>query len=189
MPIKAPPLKPSHSLLCRSPGPHLPLRRVKRLCSDCGVELCVIVEVIFDDQIALARGLREPRDVEDADFSAGVFDKSFSLENPGCRRNSGTATPKHIGEKLMRNLERVDVRAVRTEEQPAGEPLFEGVFRVASGGLRCLNELCLNIAQSQRLKVAAKAKLSSRVLHVAAIAIAGNLGVDTIQTLFRSHQS
>src|ERR1039457_1520713 len=187
--MKTPSLKPTHAQLCRSPGPHLRLRRVKRLRSDCGVELCVIVEVIFDDQIALARGLGEPRDVEDADFSAGVFDKSFSLENPGCRRNSGTATPKHIGEKLMRNLERVDVRAVRTEEQPAGEPLFEGVFRVASGGLHGLNELCLNIAQSQKLKVAAKAKLSSRVLHVAAIAMTCNLGVNAIQTLSCSHQS
>ena len=83
----------------------------------------------------------------------------------------------------MRNPERVDVRAVRTEEQPAGEPLFEVVFRIASSGLRCLNELRLNIAQSKRLKVAAKAKLSSRVLHVAVIAMASNLGVDAIQTL------
>jgi hypothetical protein len=49
--------------------------------------------------------------------------------------------------------------------------------------------LCLNIAQSQRLKVAAKAKLSSRVFHAARIAMAGNLGVDAIQTLFCSHQS
>src|ERR1039458_6844632 len=67
--------------------------------------------------------------------------------------------------------------------------MFEVVFRVASSGLHCLNELCLNIAQSQRLKVAAKAELSSRVLHVAAIAMTGNLGVDAIQTLFCSHQS
>src|ERR1017187_3920511 len=122
-------------------------------------------------------------------ISPDVFDKSFSHKNPGCRRNSGTTTPKHVCEKLMRNLERVDVRAVRTEEQPAGEPLFEAVFRIASGGLHGLNELCLNIAQSQKLKVAAKAKLSSRVLHVAAIAMAGNLGVDAIQALFCSHES
>src|ERR1019366_7687629 len=142
MPIKAPPLKPSHSLLCRSPGPHLPLRRVKRLCSDCGVELCVIVEVIFDDRIALASGLREPRDVKDADFSAGVFDKSFSLKSRGCGRDSGTAPPKHVCEKLMRNLERAGVRAIRAEEQPAGAPLLEVVFGIASGGLHCLNELC-----------------------------------------------
>ena len=65
--------------------PQLRLRRVKRLRSGCTVELGVIVEVILDGQIALARGLREPRDVEDANFSAGVFDKSFSLGNPGCR--------------------------------------------------------------------------------------------------------
>ena len=164
--MKMPPLKPTHSLLCRSPGSLLRLRPVKRLHSDCGIELCVIVEVMFDDQIALARDLREPRDVEDADFSAGVFDKSFLLENPGCRRNSGTAPPKHVCEKLMRNLERVDVCAVRTDEQPAGESLFEVVFRIASGRLHCLNQLCLNIAQSQKLKVATKAELSSRVLHV-----------------------
>ena len=81
--------------------PHPRLRRMKRLRSDCGVELCVIVEVIFDNQIALARGLHEPRDVEDANFSASVVDKSFLLENPGCRRNSGTANPKHVCEKLM----------------------------------------------------------------------------------------
>src|ERR1035437_2644594 len=186
--MKTPPLEPTHSLLCRSPGPHLRLRRVKRLRSDRGVELCVIIEVIFDGQIALARGLREPREVEDANFSAGVFDKSFSLENRGCRGNSGTANPKHVCEKLMRNLERVDVRAVRTDEQPVGESLFEVVFRIASSGLHCLNELCLNIAQSQKLKVAAKAELSSRVLHEAAIAMAGNLGVDAIQTLFCSHE-
>ena len=89
---------------------------MKRLRGDCGVDHCVIVEVIFDDQIALARGLCEPREVEDADFSASVFDKSFSLKNPGCRRDSGTATPEHICEKPMRNLKRVDVRAVRTDE-------------------------------------------------------------------------
>jgi hypothetical protein len=89
----------------------------------------------------------------------------------------------------MRNLERVGVRAVRAEEQPAGEPLFEVVFRIASSGLHCLNELCLNIAQSQRLKGAAKAELFSRVLHVAGIAMARDLGVDAIQTLFCSHQS
>jgi hypothetical protein len=77
------------------------LQRVKRLRSGCGVELCVIVEVILDHQIALARGLDEPRDVENANFFAGVFDKSFSLENSGGRRNSGTATPKHVSEKLM----------------------------------------------------------------------------------------
>src|ERR1035441_3598831 len=62
------------------------------------------------------------------------------------------------------------------------------MFRIASSGLHCLNELCLNIAQSQKLKGAAKAELSSRVLQVAAIAMAGNLGVDAIQTLSRSHQ-
>src|ERR1017187_1302362 len=118
--MKTPSLKPTHAQLCRSPGPHLRLRRVKRLRSDCGVELCVIVEVIFDDQIALARGLGEPRDVEDADFSAGVFDKSFSLENPGCRRNSGTPTPQHVSEKLMRNLERVGGGGLPTAEQPEG---------------------------------------------------------------------
>ena len=86
-----------------------------RLRSHCGVKLGVIVEVIFDDQIALARGLRESRDVEDADFSAGVFDKSFSLESRGCGRDSRTATPKHVCEKLMRNLEGAGVRAVRAE--------------------------------------------------------------------------
>src|SRR5664280_1352262 len=104
--------------------------RVFRKCSswlrsDCGIELCVIVEVILDDLIALARDLREPRAVEDVNFSASVFDKSFSLENPGCRRNSGAAPSKHVCEKLVRNLERVDVCAVRTDEQPAGESLFK----------------------------------------------------------------
>src|ERR1035437_5346683 len=186
--MKTPPLKPTHSLRCRSSGPHPRLRRVKRLRSDRGVELCVIVEVIFDGQITLTRGLGEPREFEDANFSAGVFDKSFSLENRGCRGNSGTANPKHVCEKLMRNLERVDVRAVRTDEQPAGESLFDAVFSIASSGLHCLNELCLNIAQSQRLKVAATAELSSRVLHVAGIAMAGNLCVDAIQTRFCSHE-
>jgi hypothetical protein len=169
-------------------GPHLRLRRLKRLRSNCGVELCVIIEVIFDDQITLAGSLREPRDVEDANLSPGVFDKSFSLENPGCRRNSGTAPPEHVCEKLMRNPERVDVRAVRTEEEPTGESLFEAVFRIASGGLHCLHELCLNISQSQKLKAAAKAKLTSRILDVTGIAMAGNLGVDAIQALFRSHK-
>jgi hypothetical protein len=169
--------------------PHSRLRRVKRLHSDCGVELGVIVEVIFDDPIALARGLHEPRHVEDANFTAGIFDKSFSLENSGCRRNGGTATPKHVCEKLVRDLESVDVRAVRTDEQPARKSLFEVVFRIASSGLQCLNQLCLNITQSQKLKAAAKAELSSRILDVTRVAMAGNLGVDAIQTLFRSHQS
>src|ERR1035438_6576477 len=160
-----------------------------RLRSDCGVKPCVIVEVIFDDEIAFARSLGEPREVEDSDFSAGVFDKSLFLENPGCRGDSGTATPKHVCKKLMRHLERVAVRAVRTDQQPAGESLFKVVFRVVSSGLHCLNELGLNIAQSQKLKVAAKAKLSSRILQAAGIAMAGNLGVNAIQTLLCSHQS
>src|ERR1017187_568290 len=165
------------------------LQRIKRLRRDCGVELCVIVEVVFDDQIALARGLGEPRDVEDANFSAGVFDKSFSLENPGGRRNSGASTPKHVSEKLMRNLECVGVGALPTDEQPAGESLFEVVFCIASSGLHCQKQLCLNIAQSQRMKVAAKVELSSRVLNAAGVAMAGNLGIDAIQTLFCSHKS
>jgi len=173
----------------RDTGPHPRLRWIKQLFSDSGVELCVIVQVVLDDRIALARGFREPSDVEDADFSTGVFDKSFSLENPGCRRNCGTATAKHVCEKLMRNLERVDMRTVRADEEPAGESLFEVVFRIASSGLHCLNELCLNIAECKKLKDAAKAELSSRILHVAAIAMAGNLGVDAIQALLRSHQS
>jgi len=88
----------------------------------------------------------------------------------------------------MRNLERVHVRAVRADQQPARQSLFEGMFRIASSGLHRLNELCLNIAQSQKLKVAAKAELSPRILHQAAITMAGNLGVDAIQTLFCSHQ-
>src|ERR1039458_1166429 len=187
--MKTPSLKPTHAQLCRGGGPHLRLRRVKRLRSDCGVELCVIVEVILDNQIALARGLGEPRDVENANFFAGVFDKSLSLENSGGRRNSGTATPKHVSEKLMRNLERVGVGALPTDEQPAGESLFEVVFCIASSGLHCQKELCLNIAQSQRMKVAAKVELSSRVLNAAGVAMAGNLGIDAIQTLFCSHKS
>ena len=51
----------------------------------------------------------------------------------------------------MRNLERVNLLAVGSDEQPAGEPLFEAVLRIASGGLHCLHELCLNIAQSHPL--------------------------------------
>ena len=145
--------------------------------------------MIFDDQVALASVLRKPRDIEDADFSASVFDQSFSLKNLGCRRNSGAATPKHVCEKLMRNHERVDARAVRTDEQPAGESLFEAVFCIASNGLHCLNELGLNIAQSQKMKGAAKEELSSRVLDAAGIAMAGYLGVDAIQTLCCSHKS
>src|ERR1019366_7736143 len=172
-----------------TPGTHLRPLWVRWLRSDCGIELCVIVEVILDDLIALARDLREPRAVEDVNFSASVFDKSFSLENPGCRRNSGAAPSKHVCEKLVRNLERVDVCAVRTNEEPAGESLFKTVFRIASSGLHRLNELRLNIAQSQKLKVAAKAELSFRILDVAGIAMSGNLRVDAIQTLFCSHES
>src|ERR1039457_4963354 len=112
MALKAPALTPTHSLLCRSPGPHPRLRQVKRLRSDCGVELCVIVEVIFDDQVALARGPREPREVEDANFSAGVFDKSFSLEDPGCRRNSGTAPPSISARNSCEILNRSEERRV-----------------------------------------------------------------------------
>src|ERR1017187_4118056 len=145
------PASPPHALLMASSPrisqpPRLRSPQVTWLLSDYGVELSVIVEGIFDDLMALVRGVREPRDVEDADFSAGVFDKSFSHKNPGCRRNSGTATPKHVCEKFMRNLEGVGMGAVRTNEQPAGESLFEVVFRIASSGLHCLNELCLNIA-------------------------------------------
>src|ERR1035441_3885295 len=103
--MKAPPSKPTHFPPCRGPDPHLRLRRISCLRSDFGVELCVIVEVILDDQIALARDLREPRNVEDVNFSSSVFDKSFSLENTGCRRNSGAAPSKHVCEKLVRNLE------------------------------------------------------------------------------------
>jgi len=97
--------------------------------------------------------------------------------------------PKHVCEKLMRNLERVGVCAVCTDKQPAGKSLFKVVFCIASSRLHCLNELCLDIAQSQKLKVAAKAELSSRVLHLAAITVAGNLGVDAIQTHLCSHES
>jgi len=46
-------------------------RRVKRLRSDCDVEPCVIVEVVFDGQIALARGLREPRGRRECEFLPG----------------------------------------------------------------------------------------------------------------------
>src|SRR5450631_471952 len=165
------------------------LSRLSRLCSDCGIKLCVIVEVIFDDLIALARDLREPRDVENVNFSASVFDKSFSLENRGCRRNRGAAPSKHVCEKLVRNLECVDMCAVRANEKPAGEPLFRAVFRIASGRLHRLNELRLNIAQSQKLKMDAKAELPFRILDVTGLAMSGNLRVDAIQTLFCSHES
>src|ERR1035441_2745292 len=54
------------------------LQRVKRLRSDCGCQLCVIVEVILDGQIALARGLGEPRVVEDSLDNYTKFDTAIA---------------------------------------------------------------------------------------------------------------
>jgi TrwC relaxase len=49
----------------------------KRLCRDARIKFGVVVEVMFNHGIALAGGLHEPRDIEDLDLSARVFDQPF----------------------------------------------------------------------------------------------------------------
>ena len=66
------------------------------LQSERGVEIRVIVQVVFDDVVALARPLFEPIRVNDANDTTVLFDEPLLFEIPGRYRNRRTGTSEHV---------------------------------------------------------------------------------------------
>ena len=67
------------------------MRLIEQLGEDCGIKFRIIVEVIFDDLVALAGSRGEPGNIKNVDLTPRVFNQPFSLENSGGYGDGWTA--------------------------------------------------------------------------------------------------
>jgi hypothetical protein len=102
--------------------------------------------LLFDNVITLARFPFEGLAVKYMDDSPGIFDKPAPFESGCGNRNRGPGTSQHIGKEHMRDRKTFGPGTIGTEEEPAGESLFDLMFGVATGKLRGLGQLRLDIS-------------------------------------------
>ena len=88
----------------------------------------------------------------------------------------------------MRHGELVATCTGGTEEEPTREALVDFVLGVAASRLHGLEELSLNVAESEVLKLPAKAELLLGKGDGSTVSVARDLGVDAVEALARSHE-
>ena len=116
------------------------------------IELCVVVQMVFDDVVTLASFGFESAYVGDVDYSPGVFNEPFFLQNCGRLGDCGPGVSQHVGEKFIGHLVGRVLGPVRADEQPSGKTLVHLMLRIASSRLHGVDELRLDIPECKRLK-------------------------------------
>src|SRR5437773_237598 len=94
----------------------------------------------FDYGITLAGCVLEPRSIQDYYFAAPVVDYALLAERICGHADTGPSHTEHPREKILRKREFILLNAIVGEQQPAGEPLFEGVGSIAAGRLSNLSK-------------------------------------------------
>src|SRR5919112_6643111 len=124
----------------------LPVRRknfTRSSCDSCGGDLA------RHDAVALARRGFEPARVEEG-YSPPLVTYEPGLAHPDRERGDARARhAEHVGEELLRELERVGAGAVARDEEPVCESLLDGVEAVAGGRLRYLRQEPKRVAQQK----------------------------------------
>ena len=90
---------------------------------------------LLDNGVALASTLCEPGGIEDRDAAAGIGDEAFALEITSRHGDADAADAEHAGEKFMRKLQLIRLRAVARHQEPARGACLYRMKRVAGGGL------------------------------------------------------
>src|SRR5579871_241668 len=98
------------------------------------------------DGIAGARGGFEALAVEDMDLAAAIADELPALQVRRGHRDTAPAYTEHIGEKLMREVEMIGMRAVVRHQQPASQTWRELVKAHARRGSRQLRHQQIQVA-------------------------------------------
>src|SRR5689334_18259799 len=81
--------------------------------------------------VALAGKRLEPLAIDDAHVAGAVIDDAPGFEPCGRLADAWPRDGEHLGERLVRQAELVAPGAVLSEQQPAREPLRNGVIGVA----------------------------------------------------------
>src|SRR5436305_4218300 len=92
--------------------------------------------------------------VNDSDVAAIVFNQPGGLQRARGDRDTGASHAEHVRNELLRQREIVRLYSESAHQQPAGEPLFNRVQRVADGYLRNLRDEQARVAQQESLKLA-----------------------------------
>src|ERR1044072_2078843 len=114
--------------------------------------------------VALARRGLHPGAVEYDYLAAPVADEPALLQSLRDRRHARARHAEHVGEELLREINRVGLHAVAADEKPAAESLLHVVELVARGRLRYLREQRVREAQQHRLQAPAAVELRAQRL-------------------------
>lgn len=125
------------------------------LLSSAVIELCVLVEVIFNDRVALAGPVLQPRNIQNPDHTPGVIDETFIFQCSRRSRDRGAGTSNHVCKKNLGHVESVPAHPVCCDEQPPCESLLQMVLRIAACRLHSLQKLGLHVAMRKVLETVA----------------------------------
>lgn len=119
------------------------VRRAFRLaCRDHGQQRVIWSSTIarLHLDVTTARRLFEAATVEHFDIAADITNQAGFLHDAGRRGDAAAAHAKHVGEKLVRQLEMVPTRSVMRHQEPARQPVADIMKARASGGLTELQQ-------------------------------------------------
>ena len=86
-----------------NPDHYVTAQAVEAACREAGIELRVIIEMVFYHPVALTRTQLKFIVIQDVDHPAPIVNQPFFLQHSCGNRYSGTRTPQHIRDKLLRH--------------------------------------------------------------------------------------
>ena len=113
----------------------------------------ISIPVLTDRSVTLARALFKLRAVQNLHFTTGPLDSPLFLQHSRCQAYRGPVRPEHRGKEILGDGNRRGIDPVLSDQQPAGEALFDIVKSIARGGLRDLHPLTYCIPSKNLLKL------------------------------------
>ena len=84
------------------------------LLFDFAVEFREVIQVIFDDAVAVAGSLLQSRWVEDPNHAPTVLNDASLLQQTGCSRNGWARRAEHVADELLRERKHISLHPVGT---------------------------------------------------------------------------